>query len=114
MQTAAIILGFAALGGLTLAIVRLLGKPYPPTWLALGHGALATTGLGVLGYTAYDPGIPSLAQYALGVFVLAALGGLTLFLGFHLRKKALPIPLVLGHGLLGAIGYTMLLMNFLH
>jgi hypothetical protein len=111
MQTAAIVLGLAALGGLTLAIIRLSGKPYPPTWMALGHGAVAATGVGLLAYAAYNPGIPSLAQYALGVFFLAAVGGLTLFLGFHMRQKALPISFVIGHGLLAATGYGMLLMT---
>jgi hypothetical protein len=111
MQTAAIVLGLAALGGLTLAIIRLSGKPYPPTWMALGHGAVAATGVGLLGYAAYDTGIPSLAHYALGIFLLAALGGLTLFLGFHMRQKALPIPFVIGHGLIAATGYGMLLVT---
>jgi hypothetical protein len=42
--------------------------------------------------------------------VLAALGGATLFLGFHLRQRALPIPLVIGHGLLAVTGFVLLLI----
>jgi hypothetical protein len=111
MQVAAIVLGLAALGGLALAAIRLMGSPRPPTWMALGHGAVAATGLGLLIYAAIDPGIPKLAQIALGVIVLAALGGSTIFLGFHVRERPLPIPLVVGHGLIAATGYVLLLVT---
>ncbi len=110
MQAAAIVLGLAALGGLTLATIRLLGTPRPPTWMALGHGAVAATGLGLLIYAAIDRGISSLAQIALGVIVLAALGGITIFLGFHMRQRPLPVPLVVGHGVIAATGYVLLLV----
>jgi hypothetical protein len=111
MTLAAIVLGLAALGGLTLSGIRLSGKPLPPTWLALGHGAVAATGLAMLIYTAISSGIPGLAQVALGVFILAALGGATMFLGFHIRGRALPIPLVIGHGLIAVTGYVLLLVS---
>lgn len=111
METAAIVLGIAALGGLTLAGIRLSGTPRPPTWMALAHGAIAATGLVILIYAAVNTTLPGLAQVALGVFILAALGGATLFLGFHLREKALPIALVLGHGLIAVTGYVLLLLS---
>lgn len=111
MTSAAVLFGLAALGGITLAGIRLSGKPYPPTWMALGHGVVAASGLGVLIYTAATDGVPTLAQVALGVFVLAALGGATLFLGFHMRGRALPIPLVIGHGLIAATGFVLLLIS---
>jgi hypothetical protein len=110
MQNAAIVLGLAALGGLTLAVIRLRGAPRPPTWLALIHGAVAATGLGLLLYEHFTTGIVQLAQIALGIFVLAALGGAVLFLGFHLNRKPLPIPLVLGHGLIAVTGFVLLLL----
>ena len=108
MQTATIVLAVAALGGLGLATLRLLGIPRPPTWVALGHRAIAASGLGLLIYAAATTGVPPLAQLALGFFVLAAIGGGTLFLGFHLREKALPIPLVLGHGLFAITALILL------
>ena len=111
MGTAAIVLGLAALGGLTLAGIRISGRPLPPTWMALGHGAVAATGLALLIYAAVTAGIPGLAQVALGVFVLAALGGAAMFLGFHMRGRALPIPLVLGHGFIAVTGYVLLLVS---
>lgn len=111
MQTAAIVLALAAVGGATLAAIRLRGAPYPPLWLALGHGAVAAAGVGLLIYAAISPGIPGLAQVALGIFIVAALGGAVLLLGFHLRGKALPIPFVLGHGLIAATGLVLLLLS---
>jgi hypothetical protein len=112
MQAAAIVLAIAALGGLTLATIRLRGAPWPPMWMALGHGAVAAVGMGILIYAALTTSIPMLAQVALGIFILAALGGATLLLGFHMRSRALPIPLVLGHGLLAAVGYALLLVSY--
>jgi hypothetical protein len=112
MQAAAIILLFAAIGGLTLAVIRLRGAPWPPLWMALGHGAVAALGVGWLVYAAMSSeGIPTLGQVALGLFLLAALGGATLLLGFHLRSKPLPILFVLGHGLIAATGYVLLLLS---
>jgi hypothetical protein len=35
MKTASCLLAIAALGGLTMAGIRLFGKPQPPTWLAM-------------------------------------------------------------------------------
>ena len=111
MQAAAIVLGLAALGGLTLAVIRLRGAPWPPTWMALGHGAVAVVGVGLLIYAAATTGIPQTAQIALGIFILAALGGAVLFLGFHRAGKPLPIPLVIGHGLVAATGFVLLLLS---
>jgi hypothetical protein len=110
METATIVLGLAALGGLTLAGIRLSGTPRPPTWMALGHGTIAATGLVLLIYAAATTTVPLLAQIALGVFVLAALGGAVIFIGYHLQEQPLPIPLVLGHGLIAVTAYVMLLV----
>ena len=92
MENAAIVLGLAALGGLTLAGIRLSGTPRPPTWMAVGHGLVAALGLVLLIYAAATTTIPQMAQVALGVLVLAALGGATLFIGFHLREKETADP----------------------
>ena len=112
MQAAVIVLVLAALGGLTLAAIRLRGAPWPPMWLALGHGAVAAAGVGLLIYAAVSQDIPTLAQWALGIFILAAVGGAALFLGFHMRGKALPIPFVFGHGLIALTGLALLLVSY--
>jgi hypothetical protein len=111
MNIAAILLGLAALGGGTIAILRLRGMPRPPTWMALAHGTVAAAGLITLIYIVATTTVPGLTQIALGVLVIAALGGATLFLGFHLREQPLPIPLVLGHGLIAVIGFSLLLIS---
>ena len=114
MQAALIVLALAALGGLTVAVIRLRGRPYPPLWMALGHGIVAATGLGLLIYAAINPGLPQKGQIALGILILAALGGATMLLGFHLRNRPLPVPLVIGHGLIAACGYVLLLATYLN
>ena len=108
MQLAALLFALAALGGGTIAAIRLRGVPRPPTWLAMGHGAIAATGLATLIYAATQ-GIPSLGVVALVLFLLAAAGGATIFLLFHLREKPLPIPLVFAHGALAVAAFVVLL-----
>ncbi|MBI2826512.1 MAG: hypothetical protein HYX69_17690 [Planctomycetia bacterium] len=110
MQWAAFVLAIAAAGGATLATIRLRGAPRPPTWMALGHGAVAATGLGLLIYAAATTGLPPLAYLALGLLVLAAAGGATLFVGFHLKERALPVPFVIGHGLIAATALVLLVV----
>lgn len=105
------ILGLAAVGGITVAALRLSGQPRPPTWMAMGHGAVAITGVGLLGYLVLIDKVPLLSKIALGVFAIAAIGGAILFVGFHLRTKALPIPLVLGHGLIALTGLAILFLS---
>lgn len=112
MQAAAIVLALAAVGGLTLAVIRLRGAPWPPQWLAHTHGVVAATGVVLLIHAAATTGIPALAKLALGIFVLAAFGGATLFVAFHRARKPLPIPLVLGHGLIAVTGFVLLLVSY--
>src|SRR6476646_9223835 len=110
MSAAAVLFAFAALGGLTLAAIRISGKPRPPTWLALGHGGIAAAGLATLGSAAATGTLPTLAYFSLGAFVLAALGGGTIFVLFHLREKPLPIPLIFAHGTLAVTAFVLLLV----
>jgi hypothetical protein len=72
---------------------------------------VAATGVALLTYAAATTGIPQMAQIALGIFILAALGGATLFLAFHRASKPLPIPFVLGHGAIGVTAYVLLLLS---
>lgn len=50
---------------------------------------------------------------AVGLFAVAAVGGITLAV-LHFSKKNLPLPLALLHGLLGAAGLVVLLLAILH
>jgi hypothetical protein len=108
MLTAALLFTLAGVGGATAASFPLRGIPRPPTWLALGHGVAALVSFGVLGYAASGKTLTSLEQLAAALLGLAAVGGLTMFLGFHLRGKPLPLLLVIGHGVLAVAGVALL------
>lgn len=110
MITAAILFATAALGGVVIATIRLRGKPYPPKWLAAIHGIVAAAGLVTLIVEATRGTLPTMGIVALIGFGLAALGGLTLFLGFHLKNRPLLIPLVLAHGTTAVISFIFLVM----
>lgn len=81
-------------------------------WLALLHGAFAASGLVALIMTVVGSGAPRWASLSLGVFVVAALGGFALF-SFHLRRRALPVPLIAIHGIVAVIGFALLIVAIL-
>ena len=110
MQAAAILFGLAALGGLVMAFIRWSGTPRPPDWLAMAHGLLAAAGLTLLVHAALTVGVPVLAQASLGLFVLAALGGVVINLRYHAKQLALPKGLIVGHALLAVVAYGLLLL----
>lgn len=109
MTLAAILFALAALTGIAIAFIRLSGRDFPPMFLALLHGAFAASGLVALIITAAGPGAPQWARISLGGFIVAALGGFALF-SFHLRRRALPIPLMAIHGVIAVAAFVMLLM----
>jgi len=109
---AACLFTLTALGGAALASFPLRGLGRPPTWLALGHGGLALCSFAALFYAAMS-GLSGLATLALVALLLAASGGATLFLGFHLRSQPLPLVLVVGHGLLAITGVALLWFSVL-
>ena len=109
----AVVFGLAALGGLAMAGIRLGGAPRPPTWMALGHGAAAGAAVLLLIYAMVTTAVPGLAQIALLIFLVAAAGGATIFLRFHLRQQELPLPFIAGHGLLAVAGFAVLLLAIL-
>ena len=111
MLIAAVLFTLSALGGATAASFPLRGIPRPPTWLALGHGAAAIVSFAALGYAASGKTLNSLEQLAAVLLGLAAVGGLTMFLGFHLRGKPLPLLLVVGHGILAIAGVALLWLS---
>ena len=108
METAAVLFAVAALGGLVMAGIRFSG-PNPPTWFAMLHGFLAAAPLTLLIYAACTIGLPSLANLAIVLFVIAALGGVVLNLNYHWKLLPLPKWLVIVHGLLAVAGFVLLL-----
>ncbi|MDQ3283394.1 MAG: hypothetical protein M3Q69_18500 [Acidobacteriota bacterium] len=109
MLTATIVLfAIAAVGGLTLAIIRFRGTPIPPMGLALVHGAVAATALVLLLILALGASGTSTQRIALGGFVVAALGGFFIF-SFHVRNKPLPIPMIVVHAIVAVASFVTLL-----
>ncbi len=112
MQIAAILLGLAAVGGLLMVAIRASKNRNPPTALALGHGGIAAAGLITLIYqrlTVTTPPMPNEVNWAIGVFVVAALGGIGMFTLFHLRNRVIPLAFMFVHGLIAAVGLGLLL-----
>jgi hypothetical protein len=107
MITALILFGIAAVGGIVLVLMRVANKPLPLP-LALVHGALAATGIVLLTVSVLGSAGPGGARLALGLFVVAALGGFVLF-SFHLRKKTLPMGIVVIHALVAVAAFLILL-----
>jgi hypothetical protein len=108
---ATILFGIAAMGGLVMAFIRLQLARNPPAWLAMAHGLLAGSGLTLLVYAAATTGLSLLEKLALGLFIIAALGGVGMNLLFHSKQQILPIPLMIFHGLIAASGFLLMLVS---
>ena len=111
LQTAVILLGLTALGGLVMAAIRWSGADRPPSWLAMAHGLLAGSGLTLVLYTAFTAGLPGLAWVGLVLLVLAALGGVYLNLAYHARLLPVPKNIIVVHALLAVAGFGALLLG---
>ena len=109
MTLATILFAVAALGGVVIAIIRFSGKELPPMGLALLHGVVAAAGLVALLIAVAGGGASTQAKVALVLFIGAAIGGFVLF-SYHLRRKALPIPYVVVHGLVAVVAFVILLL----
>ena len=113
MTIALVLFALADLGGVTMAAMRLRGAERPPTALALAHGALAAAGLIALILAVVGMTDPGLARTALVVFLVAAVIGFYLF-AQHMQKKAIPIPVMLVHGLVAVVAFIILLVVVTH
>ena len=112
LKTATALLSFTALGGLIMAVLRFAGADRPPSWLAMGHGLLAGSGLTLLLYAGFTEGLPQLAWIGTGLLVLAALGGVFLNLAYHDRRLALPKPIIVVHAVLALAGFTLIFLSW--
>lgn len=108
LTPATYLLAASALGGIVMALMRFSGIPRPPLWFAMGHGLTAAAGLTLLVYATLMGEVARMVQLAAVLFLGAALGGVALNLLYHAKGLALPIPLILGHGLLAAFALGML------
>ena len=108
LNLAILVFAITALGGLVLAALHFRGKhrPFP---LALVHLLGGATGLVLLLLPVLQDRVPSQARQALGLFVVAALGGFVL-LSFRLRKKNLSSPVVVIHALVAVAAFVLLVL----
>jgi len=107
LTIALIVFAVAAVGGLVLALHVLRGK-FAPWPLSLLHAALGATGLVLLLLAVLQGLAGSLAAWALGLFVVAALGGFYLA-SLHRRQVVPPKGVVVLHALLAVSGFGLLL-----
>lgn len=107
MVVALSLLAAAAVVGLVAAAGHLRDRPVSLGTAAV-HGVLAAAGL-VAAVLAVVGGGDGLAAWALGLLVVAAVGGFAL-LASHLRGRPLPRGLVAVHGLAAAAGFVLLLV----
>jgi predicted membrane channel-forming protein YqfA (hemolysin III family) len=108
-----LIFAVAALVGLTMAVAVFQGR-FPPIASAVIHGALAASGLVLLIVAVCVHRVGGAARWALGFFLVAALGGFILAFAYHARRKNLPTNFVVGHATLAVIGFLLLLAGALH
>ena len=106
LNIAAVVFAIAALGGIVLAVHVLRGK-FAPWSLSLVHAALGAGGI-VLVLVTVIQGVRGSAALALGLFVIAALGGFFLA-SFHYRKQLPPSAVVVVHAVVALAGFGALL-----
>ena len=104
LQTASTLLLLTAAGGLLMAFIRIVRKVNPPSWLAMAHGFLAASGLTLLAYAGLTDRIEGGALVGLVLIAIAAIGGVSMNLGYHLADKLLPAWLLYLHIALAAVG----------
>jgi len=106
LNYALIIFAIAALGGLLLAASVLRNKLAP--WaLSIAHALLGASGL-ILLIMIVLKGSPGRVTAALGILIVAALGGFYLA-SIHLRGKIAPKVVVIVHASVAVIGFLTLL-----
>ncbi|OOG56443.1 hypothetical protein [Rhodanobacter sp. C03] len=104
---AVLIFAIAAIGGLVLASSVLRGKLAP--WaISVLHALLGASGLVLLIIEVLQGAAPGRLTAALGLLVLAALGGFFLA-SFHLRGKVAPKGVVFVHAGIAVVGFLTLL-----
>ena len=108
MKAACGLLAITALGGLTMAGMQVAGKPHPPSWLAMLHGFLATAAVTLLLYAYLTVGLPTLAGWALLLFLVAGTSGVFMNLRYHWNRLPLPLGLMMGHAAVAVVGFILL------
>ena len=107
-NTAVLLFAAAAVLGLFMAVQHFRGRTPPPAELAILHGVVAVCGVVALLIGVREMGTGTAHTWALGLFIVAALGGLYLARN-HMRQKPLPNGVVIIHGLVAVVAFLVLL-----
>lgn len=108
MITIVLLFAVAALFGLTILIPLLQGKTASRAFVFI-HGGIAATALVMLLWQFFKEGT-AVPQLSVILFVVAALGGLVLFV-MDLQKKPLPKSLALIHAGAAVVAFLILLFS---
>ena len=106
LKAALLILAIAAAGGLVLATHILRGR-FPSWALSLLHAALGASGIALLLLITFQGGGSARVMAALGLLLVAALGGFYLA-SLHVRSVIAPKTLVVLHAGLAIAGFLAL------
>lgn len=108
---AIVIFAIAAVGGVFMATKVLSGKlaPWP---LSIVHALLGATGLIMLIMMMLEGAAAGAVTAALGLLVIAALGGFYLA-SFHMKSVVAPKNIVIIHAGVAVVGFLILLSAFL-
>jgi hypothetical protein len=107
LMTALIVFAIAAIGGLILASNVLRGHLAP--WaLSILHALLGASGLVILLLQVMQGSAPARVVAALGILVVAALGGFYLA-SLHAKKTIAPKAIVFVHAGVAVTGFLVLL-----
>jgi hypothetical protein len=101
-------IAIAAVIGLYMAVNHFRGRTPPKAVHAVLHGVLAVGGAVLVLLGAHDLGYPRLPTWALGLFAVAAAGGLFLA-GQHMSQVRLSNGVVVIHALVAVTGFLVLL-----
>jgi hypothetical protein len=110
MTTAVVLFALAAVGGLTMAVIRFRGADRPSSAIAMAHGLLAAAGLTLLLYAAVTTGVPAIAAIALVIFIIVAVVGVALNLWYHDKLRPLPKTTIVVHGIAAVVAFLLLLL----
>lgn len=111
LMIAIVLFIIAAIFGLIILTAILRDEPTPKP-VVFTHGPIAATGLIlVLVYLYYGPKDPLLISSVV-LFIIAALGGLTLFT-IDMTNRRIPKLLAIGHPILAVLGLVTLIIYVL-
>lgn len=111
LTIAIVVFAVAAIGGLILAL-HVLREKFPPWVLSILHALLGAAGLVLLLLAVLDGTTAPAAAWALGLFVIAALGGFFLA-SLHYRQQLPHKGVVLVHAGVAVVAFGLLLSALL-